>query len=202
MNILKINSSANTKNSISRYMVDLIIEKLREYNTSAIVQDRDVAYNDLPYLNQAFVEGMFRNGGLNTEQKEALKLSDQLIDELKNNDVLVIGAPMYNFTIPSSLKSYFDLIARPGKTFNYTSRGEMNGLLKNKSAFIIISSGGTPIGGIQDHSSSYIKTFLNFIGISNIHYIDMDQAGFDFKSKTSAALTKVNDIINNQELVF
>jgi len=184
------------KNSISRYMVNQIIEKLKVQHPNTKVQNRDVAYDNLPYLDQAFVEGMFNRGALNEEEKKPLKISNDLIDELYKSDTLVIGAPMYNFTIPSSLKSYFDLIARPGKTFNYTSTGEMNGLLKNKTAFVVISSGGTPIGGDMDHSAAYVKTFLNFIGITNIHFINMDQAGFDFNGKASAALARVDSIVN------
>jgi FMN-dependent NADH-azoreductase len=153
MNILQINSSANQNNSISRYMVNEITEKLRESIPTISVKNRDVAYNNLPYLNQAFIEGMFNIGALNAEQQNALKISDELTEELMQSDAIVIGAPMYNFTIPSSLKSYFDLIARPGKTFQFNFKGEMKGLLKDKTAFVVITSGGTPIGGDQDHSA-------------------------------------------------
>jgi len=200
MNVLQINSSANQKNSISRYMVNQITEKLRIQTPFISVKDRDVAYDNLPYLDQTFIEGMFNKGLLNEAQQNALKLSDELIEELKQSDTLIIGAPMYNFTVPSSLKSYFDLIARPGKTFQFNSRGEMKGLLMDKTAFVVISSGGTPIGGAQDHSASYIKTFLNFIGIINIHFINMDQSGLNFEGKAKATMNKIEAIVNGQEL--
>lgn len=195
MNILKINSSANKVNSISRNQVDGIIASiLKKYPESEIV-DRNIAYNNLPYLDQEFVEAMFQRGGLNDKQKEKLSTSDALIDEVYSSDVLVIGAPMYNFSIPACLKSYFDLIARPGKTFNYTSQGELLGLLKNKVAIVVISSGGTPIGSPMDFTRDYIASFLKFIGITNVHFIELDQVGLRYQEKHKEAAHTLNTVL-------
>ena len=195
MKILKINSSANKINSLSRHQVDNITTKLKDKHTSAEVIDRDVAYSNLPYLDQDFLGAMFERGQLSPQQQETLSFSDELIDEIKSSDILVIGAPMYNFSVPSSLKSYFDLIARPGKTFNYTNTGAITGLISNTTAFVVTTTGGTPIGSNMDHSTGYIKTFLNFIGISDIHFIDFDQTGFKYQEKLMQAKTKLDSIL-------
>ncbi len=200
MKILKINASANKTNSISRNQVDVIISKLMGKYPSAEVIDRDVAYANLPHLNQEFVQAMFQKGNLNDEQKEILNDSDVLIDELHASDILVMGAPMYNFTIPASLKAYFDLIARPGETFNYTNTGSLMGLVKIKMAFVVISSGGTPIGSTMDFSKEYIKTFLKFIGITNVHFIEFDQAGFKYHEKLEEASAKLNLILESKQI--
>lgn len=195
MKVLKINSSANKANSISRNMVDYVATKLKDKNPSLEVIERDVAYSNLPYLDDKFVEAMFHRGNLTDDHKETLKLSDTLIDELKSSNIIVIGAPMYNFTVPASLKSYFDLIARPGKTFNYNAMGMISGLVKDKTAIVVISSGGTQIGSEQDHTKGYITTFLKFIGITNIQFLEMDQAGFNYSEKLKVATNKLDTIL-------
>lgn len=195
MNILKINSSANQTHSISRNQVDFIVSALVNVNPTAKVIHRDVANNNLPYLDEAFVEAMFQKGELNDFQKEKLSTSDLLIEELHSSDILVLGAPMYNFTIPASLKAYFDLIARPGKTFTYTSTGTMTGLVNLKKAIVVITSGGTPIGSPMDFSKGYITSFFKFIGITNVHFIELDQAGFKYQEKMQEAAKKLDEII-------
>lgn len=195
MKILKINSSALTSTSISRTQVDLITSKLIEKHVSSEVLNRDVAYSNLPFLDEKFVQAMFQRGNLTQEQEKALEVSDGLINELQSSDIIVIGAPMYNFTIPASLKAYFDLIARPGKTFNYTSSGQMVGLLQKKTAIVVITSGGTPIGSSMDFSKEYIRSFLKFIGINNVNFIELDQTGFRYNEKMKEASNKLNSIL-------
>ena len=197
MRLLKINSSANKTNSISRNQVDDIISKLtNKYHTTEVI-DRDVAYSNLPYLDHEFVQAMFQKGTLSAEQIKTLSISDVLIDELHSSDIIVIGAPMYNFTIPASLKSYFDLISRPGKTFNYTAQGSVEGLVNLKMAIVVISTGGTPIGSPMDFSKGYITSFLKFIGINNIQFIEMDQAGFNYQEKIKIASNKLESILES-----
>lgn len=198
MKILKINSSANNANSISRNQVEIITSKLLEKHLSAEVINRDVAYSNLPYLNHEFVQAMFQRGNLSNEQKETLSTSDMLIDELHSSEILVIGAPMYNFTVPASLKAYFDLIARPGKTFNYSNTGHTTGLVKVKMAIVVITSGGTPIGSPMDFSKEYIKAFLKFIGVTNVHFIEFDQSGFKYHEKKEKASIKVDQILESE----
>lgn len=131
---------------------------------------RDLVSNPIPAID-AEILAAFALGGSKTQQQEAyLALSNQLINELRHHDVIVITAPMYNFTISTQLKNYFDFIARSGETFKYTEQGPV-GLLENKRAFVLTSRGGfrkdTPI----DTMVPYLTLFLNFVGINNIEFI-------------------------------
>jgi FMN-dependent NADH-azoreductase len=197
MKILKINSSAQKSNSISRNMVEQVVTKLKDKYSDIEIQERDVAYSNLPYINQDFVEAMFYKGNLSKEQKEVLQSSDMLIDELISSDMIVLGAPIYNFSIPSSLKSYFDLVSRPGRTFNFDSMGRSTGLMKDKMAIIVISSGGTQIDSKDDFTKGYLKKIFDFIGITRLEFIEMDQVGFRYNEKLEMAKSKLDTIIKS-----
>ncbi|MEH6537731.1 MAG: NAD(P)H-dependent oxidoreductase [Psychroserpens sp.] len=174
MNILKINSSSNRKTSTSRKYVDEIIAKIQSQGSDLEVTERDVAYSELPFIDESFLNALFVKGERTPEQQDALCLSDTLVDELVKADYIVIGSPIYNFSIPASLKAYFDLVARAGRTFQYTENGPV-GLLKDKKVFVVISSGGTAIGSAIDFSSKYIIHFLSFLGITDVEIISLDQ---------------------------
>jgi FMN-dependent NADH-azoreductase len=99
-----------------------------------------------------------------------LAQSDELVAELRAADVLVIGLPIYNFGVPTSLKSWIDLVCRVGETFHYTENGPQ-GLLSGKTAYVTVASGGVPVGSPMDHATTYLTQVLNFIGITDITYI-------------------------------
>ena len=107
---------------------------------------------------------------LTPRQQEALALSDELINELKAHDVVVIAAPMYNFNIPTQLKNYFDLVARAGVTFRYTAEGP-EGLVKGKRAIVVSSRGGIHKDTPTDLLVPYVKLFLGFIGITDVNFV-------------------------------
>ncbi|SFB91489.1 FMN-dependent NADH-azoreductase [Algibacter lectus] len=172
MNILKINSSVRTTDSISRQLVEELVDKLKTDNSNIIERDLRLG---IPLLTQEMVTAFNTPIALlNNEHRETLSISDKLLTEIDNSDVLVLGVPMYNFSIPGSLKAYFDLIARVGKTFKYTENGPI-GLLKNKKAYIIMVSGGAPFGSLIDFASVYVKHFLGFLGITDVEFILADQ---------------------------
>jgi FMN-dependent NADH-azoreductase len=105
--------------------------------------------------------------------KEALRLSDQLTDELLASDTVVIATPMWNFAIPSSLKAWIDLIVRPGKTFNYAGSGVI-GLAKDKKAILVLASGGVFTEGewaSWDFVEPYLRRILGFIGIDDVQTV-------------------------------
>ncbi|MEO1044123.1 MAG: NAD(P)H-dependent oxidoreductase [Pseudomonadota bacterium] len=163
MTILHIDSSALNDGSSTRKMTQAIIDQLG---------DGDVIYRDvargLPFVTADWVGANFTDDADRTaQQKEALALSDSLIEELEQADIIVIGAPMYNFGIAASLKAWIDLIARARKTFRYTETGP-EGLLKGKKAYVAISSGGTEIGSAIDFNSVYLKHILGFLGIDDV----------------------------------
>lgn len=196
MKVLKINSSAAKEASISRSEVDRIISKILAKHPNVNVVDRDVAYSDLPFLNDKFIEASFQRGELNKEQQEVTQLSDKLIDEIMECDILVVGAPMYNFGIPASLKAYFDLISRAGKTFRYSEQGFPIGLLENKKAIVVITTGGVPLGSPMDFSKNYIATFLGFLGIKDIEFIKLDENRFKYEEKKKIAEKVLSTILN------
>jgi len=172
MKILKINSSIQTAKSVGRKLVDQIVSRLAN-NESKIIE-RDLAMG-LPLLTQDMVNAFYTPEDERTDaQKEELSLSNLLIKEIEDSEIIVMGIPIYNFSIPASVKAYFDLIARVGVTFKYTNMGPV-GLFENKKVYVVITSGGTAFMGDGDFASGYIKYFLGFIGITDVNFISADQ---------------------------
>ncbi len=190
MKILKINSSANKETSISRKYVEAIISKIKSVHTNAEIINRDVAYDNLPYLNDTMVASYFAQGERSADQEKAIEVSNTLVAELQSADAIVIGCPIYNFTIPAPLKSYIDLISRAGLTFRYTEQGIPEGLLNNKKVYVAIPSGGVAVGSEADLCSPYLTTIFGFLGITDITFIPIDQLmmGAEEKMKKADAL--------------
>lgn len=167
MTVLHINSSAQVSNSNTRIIGQYLVNALDER-----VIHRDLAQQPLPPIR---AEDLMAVHGSSVSQRASLQpqlaLSEQLITELKNADTLVLGAPMYNFGIPASLKQWIDAICRAGVSFKYTEQGPV-GLLGVKRAFIITASGGTPIGSEMDFASRYLEHICRFIGITEVFHID------------------------------
>jgi len=127
-------------------------------------------------------------------ESQTAHLADTLIKELQDADTIIIGAPVYNFGPPASLKAWADLVARAGTTFRYGENGP-EGILEGKKAYIIAVSGGTTIGGDSDFMSEWLKFFLGFIGISDVEIIIADGIfGQDGEQKVKAAKKIVANI--------
>ena len=189
--ILRIDASARKTDSVSRDLSDRIIARFND----AKVITRDLA-NPLPLLDQDWVGANFTPADdRSPEQNEKLELSDQLIDELRAADTIVIGVPIYNFGVPAALKAWIDLISRVGETFQYTETGPV-GLLSGKRAIIAVASGGTPVGSDMDFASGYLRHLLGFIGISDVTFISADQLAID----AVATLNAAHDAVDNLEL--
>lgn len=167
--LLKIQSSLFGTQGQSSALADQFAQQWLEQNPEGLIIDRDLATDPVPHLDQA------RFGAFTTpedqrtpEQQSVAAYSDNLIDELRRAEVLVLGVPMYNFNVPSVLQAYFNHIARAGITFRYTASGP-DGLLVGKKAYVFITRGGY-YG--EDHSqSAYIRQFLGFIGITDVEII-------------------------------
>lgn len=167
MGILYINSSARTKPSNSRAIGDYLVDRLGD---SAV--RRDLGREPLPPISGDDLIGVHGSQAANRESLEQqLALSEQLIEELRQSNTLVISTAMYNFGIPVVLKQWIDSICRAGISFQYTEQGPV-GLLGVKRAYIITASGGTPIGSEMDFASPYIEHICRFIGIEEIFHID------------------------------
>lgn len=189
-NILHIDASARIDGSYSRALTAQLVEKLKEPGGDIV--HRDVGLNPLPVVTQDWVGANFTPDEARTEaQRETLALSDVLIEELKAADVLVIGAPVYNFGVPASLKAWIDLIARARKTFKYTDQGPV-GLLEDKTAYIVIATGGTPSGSDMDFATPYLRHILSFLGIRDVTIIAADQLMATGDEKIAAAQREID----------
>ncbi|EJM7150688.1 FMN-dependent NADH-azoreductase [Vibrio parahaemolyticus] len=131
---------------------------------------RDLAANPLPVLDFAVATALRATEDLSQEQQVVVDLSDTLIEEVKAADTLVIAAPMYNFTIPTQLKNWIDLIARAGVTFKYTENG-VQGLIEGKKAIVVTTRGGIHKDSPTDNVTPYLRTVLGFVGITNVEFV-------------------------------
>jgi FMN-dependent NADH-azoreductase len=177
MNVLSIQSSISNSASVTRTLSAAYIERLRTNQLvranqlELVIVERDLATEPLPHLGSNMVSVQL---GMSADASQASLLSDQLISELERCDVLVIGSPMYNFGIPSTLKAWFDHVIRVGRTFRYVD-GMPQGLLPlGKKAVVFVASGGVysegpgrPIDFLEPH----LHWLLNFIGITDIEFI-------------------------------
>ena len=132
---------------------------------------RDLARHPVPHLDAArFGAFLSKPESRTAEQRAVLAYSDQLIEELRQADTIVLGLPMYNFGIPSQLKAYFDHVARAGVTFRYTEDGAV-GLLTGKQAFVFAARGGRYAGTTKDTQTAYVRDFLAFLGVSDVEFV-------------------------------
>ncbi|MCJ8303412.1 FMN-dependent NADH-azoreductase [Shewanella sp.] len=149
-----------------------LIEHLSQLWTEqgADITVRDLAAEPLPVLDGEIAMGLRGGDDLSERQQEVLNLSNKLIQELKDHDTIVIAAPMYNFSIPTQLKNWIDLIARAGVSFTYTENGP-EGLITGKRAILITTRGGVHKDSPADHVVPYLKTVLGFIGIEDVETV-------------------------------
>ncbi|QYK12639.1 FMN-dependent NADH-azoreductase [Shewanella rhizosphaerae] len=149
-----------------------LIDHLQQHwqGQGAEVTVRDLAAQPLPVLDGEIAMGLRGGDELSPRQQEVLALSDELVAELKAHDTLVIAAPMYNFSIPTQLKNWIDLVARAGVTFTYTENGP-KGLVEGKRAVLVTTRGGVHKNGASDHVVPYLKTVLGFIGIDEVETV-------------------------------
>lgn len=172
--ILHINSSIRNAGSISRQLSSEFVEKLKAANAGTIVISRDLATSPVPHLEETMMGAFFTPENQRTaEQAKTVGLSDKLVAELFSADTVVIGAPMYNFSVSSTLKSWIDHIARVGVTFRYTDKGP-EGMVTGKKVYIFTSRGGVYSTGpakAMDFHETYLRAVLGFIGLTDIHFI-------------------------------
>jgi FMN-dependent NADH-azoreductase len=179
MNILVVSSSANGDASVSNGLVARFVDSVRETNAAAQVVLRDVGANPLPHLTSETVAAI-KGEPATAAELEARALSDSLVAELQQADVIVIASPMYNFGISSTLKSWFDHVARAGVTFRYTENGP-EGLLKGKKTVAILSRAGfysDGPGAVMDGQEPYLRAMLGFVGLDDVTWIRAEKLAF------------------------
>ena len=185
--VLHIDASARTEGSATRELTAKIVERLGA-NT---VLRRDLAAEALPQIDETWIGANFTPADdRDAAQADRLTQSDVLINELKAADAVVIGVPLYNFSVPAALKAWIDLVARAGVTFRYTEYGP-KGLLEGKRAILAVASGGVPIGSEVDFATNYMKHVLGFIGITEVEIVAADRMAVD----PEAALKVANDAV-------
>ncbi|MEH6651750.1 MAG: NAD(P)H-dependent oxidoreductase [Motiliproteus sp.] len=190
--ILRINASLRKKGSYSRALSDRLITRLQS-QTPTTIKERDLA-DGIALINEAWAEANASDIAERTaEQRAVLSCSDALINELKSANTIVIGLPIYNFNVPATFKAWIDQVARAKVTFRYGENGA-EGLLKNKKAYVIISSGGTQLGSDIDFVSNYIHHVLGFIGIENVTIIDSSGIGREEEKVIVSAHDKIDNI--------
>jgi FMN-dependent NADH-azoreductase len=201
-NILVINSSAAREGSVSRVLVNHAVGQLRETHPGAVIVERDLGASPMPHLTSGNLAGV--RGTPSTEAERAARaLSDELIAELRAADTIVIGAPMYNFSIPSGLRSWFDYVLRAGETFSYSEAGPQ-GLLGGKRVIVIESRGGLYSEGpakVIDFQEPYLRHLFGFVGITDVTFVHAEKLGFgpDAREQAlAAARAQLDQIIGSE----
>lgn len=170
MKVLRLDTSAQTDNSHSRALVTRFLDGLGP--TTEIVQ-RDLS-KGVPLIGPDWFSASFTDKANRSDaQKETLSASEELVAELQDADLLVIGMPLYNFSVPASMKLWIDQVCRANVTFRHTANGA-EGLLKNKRAVVFFVSGGTRFESAADFATNYLRFVLGFIGITDVHFIKAD----------------------------
>ncbi len=192
MKIYQIDSSARKQGSTSRALAKKLLDKIKK-------PDDEITYRDLDD-EMVFVSGLTESG-MKIEKKDQtdyhkkmFELSDKLVNELKESDIIIISAPIYNYGPPATLKAWSDLAARVGETFRFKPNGRREGLLKNKRAYLVITSGGTKLNSKEDFLTPWLKFILNFFGIEKIDIISADQMSLDYEKSIKEAEKQIEAI--------
>jgi FMN-dependent NADH-azoreductase len=180
MNVLYLTSSPRGADSYSTRVANELIADIKRDNPRAKIKVHDLAADPLPHIDADFIAATRGPKGPQTERQRALLArSDELTDELLAADTVIIAAAMINFTIPSTLKAWFDWVSRPGRTFSYSEAGP-KGLATGKRVIVISASGGVYAGEnpAGDYQRPYLKWMLGFIGMNDVEFIDVDGVAY------------------------
>lgn len=195
--ILNIKTSITGENSVSNQLSQAVIHQLLEKNPESKVVVRDLALEPIPHLEiHHFNASRLTDEERSEEQKEASKHSDQSLKEIQEADIIVIGVPFYNFTFPSTLKSWIDSISVAGKTFSYAD-GTPKGLLENKKIYLNVAAGGVYENGLIENMEHYLRTLFGFIGITDVEvFISQGTMVPQLKEENfSKAVAKIEELV-------
>ena len=181
--LLKIRSSIFSDGGQSSQLADRFVAAWREAHPDGRIRVRDLAREPVPHLDaQRFGAFLAKAEDRTPEQRAVVAGSDALIGELQRADVVVIGLPLYNFGVPSTLKAYFDHVARAGVTFRYTEKGPV-GLLTGKKVYVFATRGGIYAGTPRDTQTAYVRNFLAFIGMDDVEFVYAEGLAISAASK-------------------
>jgi len=192
MKIYQIDSSARKEGSTSRALAKKLLNRIKKPDDHVIYRDLD---DEMLFVSGLTESGMKIEKKDQTEHhKKMFELSDTLVKELKESDIIIISAPIYNYGPPATLKAWADLAARVNETFRFKPNGRREGLLKNKSAYLVITSGGTKLNSNEDFLTPWLKFILNFFGIEKIDIICADQMALDYEKSIKEAEEQIKRI--------
>jgi FMN-dependent NADH-azoreductase len=191
--ILQLNSSILSDGGQSSTLANEFVASIRSDEKLVV---RDLSRDPVPHLDaERFGAFVAKREARTLKQEAFVAYSDGLINELKEADVIVLGLPMYNFGLPSTLKAYFDHIARAGVTFRYTEKGPV-GLLTGKKAYVFATRGGIYQGTGRDTQTAYVRDFLAFLGITDVAFVYAEGLAISEASK-HASLAKARESLHN-----
>ena len=192
MKIYQIDSSARKKGSTSRALAKKLLDKIKKPGDEVLYRDLD---EEMLFVSGLTESGMKIDEKDQTEHhKKMFELSDQLVKELKESDIIIISAPIYNYGPPATLKAWSDLVARIGETFKFKENGRREGLLRNKKAYLVITSGGTKLNSKEYFLTPWLKFILNFFGIEKVDIISADQMALNYEKSIKDAETQISNI--------
>jgi len=195
LKVLSINSTGRQEGSVTRELsIDLIAALEDRYGPVELTR-RDVG-TGLPFVDAAWIEANFTPDENRTQAHfDTLSLSDELVAELKAADVLVLGVPVYNFSISAALKAWVDMISRARLTFRYTENGPV-GLLEGKTAYVVVATGGIRIGSPLDFATPYLRHALAFLGIDDVKVIAADRVNSNLEESMDRARAEIAELIH------
>ena len=192
MKIYQIDSSARNKGSTSRELAKKLLNKIKKQGDEIIYRDLD---DEMLFVSGLTESGMKIDEEDQTEyHKKMFELSNKLVKEIKESDVIIISAPIYNYGPPATLKAWSDLVARVGETFKFKANGRREGLLKNKRAYLVITSGGTKLNSNEDFLTPWLKFILNFFGIERVDVVSADQMALNYDKSIKDAEKQIENI--------
>jgi FMN-dependent NADH-azoreductase len=192
MKFYQIDSSARKDGSTSRALAKKLLDKIKKPEDEVIYRDLD---DEMVFVSGLTESGMKIEEKDRTEHhKKMFELSDKLVSELKESDIIIISGPIYNYGPPATLKAWADLAARVGETFRFKPDGRREGLLSNKRAFLVITSGGTKLNSNEDFLTPWLKFILNFFGIEKVDVVSADQMALDYEKSIKDAETQIENI--------
>jgi FMN-dependent NADH-azoreductase len=195
VNILEVSASGRHGASVSRELSADLIAALEDRYGKVKLSRRDLA-KGIPFVDEAWIEANFTpDENRTTRHKDTLAYSDELVRELKEADVLIIGAPVYNFSIPAALKAWIDMIARARLTFRYTENGP-KGLLAGKKAYLVVATGGVPVGSKVDFATPYLRHALGFVGITDVEVIAADGVNSGREDSMDRARKQIAELVH------
>lgn len=171
--------------SQTNHLIDVMLEHRKDQGLQDDITIRNLAEMNLPVLDLEIFQALRGAENVNQDIQRIVALSDELIAELKNTDLLVIGAPMYNLNVPTQLKNWFDLVARARQTFHYTETYPQ-GLVEGVKAVVVSSRGGIHVGQETEAVTPYLKAVLGLMGIHDVDFIYAE--GLDMQAYRSNAL--------------